>query len=84
MRNKIIETYCGQLIKNARLHLNKTQLNIAFKAGYDSSQIISNIERGVQMIPKIRIKEFAKALEITEDQVRNAILNDIQKAMGGV
>lgn len=52
----------GAWFRERRQHARLTQSQLAKALQYDTSQLISNIERGVSLIPSRRIPEFAKAL----------------------
>ncbi len=50
----------GQAFKNARSRANLTQKDIADFLGYDSAQLISNIERGLCYPPIKSLKRVSK------------------------
>ena len=52
----------GQWLRDCRRNAHITQAELAAVLGYDSSQLISNIERGVSLLPSKRLPEFARAL----------------------
>jgi transcriptional regulator with XRE-family HTH domain len=52
----------GTWLRDRRKAVQITQSELAKILNYDSSQLISNIERGVSLLPSKRIPEFAKAL----------------------
>ena len=52
----------GKWLRSCRKQARMTQSDLAKILGYDSSQLISNIERGVSLLPSKRIPEFAKAI----------------------
>jgi transcriptional regulator with XRE-family HTH domain len=52
----------GLWIRDCRKHAKLTQAELALALGYDSSQLISNIERGVSLLPSKRIPDFAHTL----------------------
>jgi transcriptional regulator with XRE-family HTH domain len=55
----------GLWIRDCRKKANVTQAELASALQYDSSQLISNIERGVSLLPSKRLPEFAKALGVS-------------------
>ena len=62
----------GRWLCACRKQARMTQSELAQVLGYDSSQLISNIERGVSLLPSKRIPEFAKAIgcSLLEMEVR--------------
>lgn len=62
----------GRWLRNCRKQARITQAELAKALGYDSSQLISNIERGVSLLPSKRIPEFARVLgcSLLEMEVR--------------
>lgn len=55
----------GQWLRDCRRQARVTQAELATALGYDSSQLISNIERGVSLLPSRRIPDFARALGVS-------------------
>jgi transcriptional regulator with XRE-family HTH domain len=62
----------GKWLRNCRKQARVTQAELAKALGYDSSQLISNIERGVSLLPSKRLPEFARVLgcSLLEMEVR--------------
>jgi transcriptional regulator with XRE-family HTH domain len=62
----------GQWLRDCRRQARITQAELAKVLEYDSSQLISNIERGVSLLPSRRIPDFARALgcSLLEMEVR--------------
>lgn len=62
----------GRWLRDCRKQARITQAELAVALGYDSSQLISNIERGVSLLPSKRIPDFARALgcSLLEMEVR--------------
>src|SRR5262245_22221863 len=62
----------GLWLRTCRKNAHITQADLAAQLGYGSSQLISNIERGVSLLPSKRIPEFARILgcSILEMEVR--------------
>jgi transcriptional regulator with XRE-family HTH domain len=52
----------GQWLRNCRKQAKITQAELAKALAYDSSQLISNIERGVSLLPSRRLPDFARVL----------------------
>lgn len=59
----------GQKIKERRLELGLTQLELAQKMGYKSRAAICKVEKGEDNITSDRITRFAKALECSESYI---------------
>jgi transcriptional regulator with XRE-family HTH domain len=62
----------GRWLRDCRKQARITQSDLAKALNYDSSQLISNIERGVSLLPSKRIPDFARALgcSLLEMEVR--------------
>lgn len=62
----------GKWLRSCRKQARLTQAELAKVLGYDTSQLISNIERGVSLLPSKRLPEFARALgcSLLEMEVR--------------
>jgi transcriptional regulator with XRE-family HTH domain len=52
----------GEWLRHCRRQARITQAELANSLQYPSSQLISNIERGVSLLPSRRIPDFARAL----------------------
>lgn len=52
----------GEWLRQCRRQSRITQAELAKALQYPSSQLISNIERGVSLLPSRRIPDFARAL----------------------
>lgn len=60
----------GAFLKARREELNLTQQQLAKAVGYDQSQIISNIERGVAKIPVAKIPVFSDVLRLPSQKLQ--------------
>lgn len=62
----------GKWLRSCRKQARLTQAELAQALGYDTSQLISNIERGVSLLPSKRLPEFARVLgcSLLEMEVR--------------
>lgn len=62
----------GIWLRDCRRAARVTQAELAKALGYDSSQLISNIERGVSLLPSRRLPDFARVLgcSLLEMEVR--------------
>ena len=50
----------GQILADARNRVGLTQKDLAKKLGYSSAQFISNVERGLCLVPKSQLKKLEK------------------------
>ena len=62
----------GNWLRDCRRASRITQAELAKALNYDSSQLISNIERGVSLLPSKRLPDFARVLgcSLLEMEVR--------------
>jgi transcriptional regulator with XRE-family HTH domain len=62
----------GRWLRDCRKHARITQAELAQALHYESSQLISNIERGVSLLPSKRLPDFARVLgcSLLEMEVR--------------
>ena len=77
----------GRFLRKKREALCVTQGELARKLGFSSSQFISNIERGVSVIPFSRIKEYADNIGLDGTELSGLVseaINDktIKKTAG--
>ncbi len=68
----------GELVKEYRLRLNMTQLDLANRLDYDSVQFISLIERGMSKIPIKVIGKLVIILGIPEKKIIKYIINTFE------
>ena len=68
------------LIRTKRLKhpLNLSQMDLSLRIGYKNGQFISNIERGQCNIPLEMMKEISEILDISSEEMKIAILKDIE------
>lgn len=59
----------GERIKQARLKIGFSQEELAFKVGFASRSSVSKIEKGEQDIPRLKLIEIAKALNVSISQL---------------
>ncbi|WP_288797751.1 LexA family transcriptional regulator [uncultured Megasphaera sp.] len=59
----------GERIKQARLKIGFSQEELASKVGFASRSSVSKIEKGDQDIPRLKLIEIAKALNISASQL---------------
>ena len=59
----------GSYLKQCRTTLKISQKEVAKKVGYQSPQILSNIERGAQSIPSKKLTKFVKAYKADAQKI---------------
>jgi transcriptional regulator with XRE-family HTH domain len=74
------ETYLelGTLIRNYRQNKEMTQLELAQKLGYDSTQFISLFERGYSKVPHNILGKLIVILGIPEKNVLEILIKDYE------
>lgn len=77
------ETYeeLGSLIRNYRQDKEMTQLDLAKKLGYDSTQFISLFERGVSKVPHNILGQLIVILGIPEKMVLQILIKDYEVSL---
>ena len=73
-------SYVAKLIKDKRLsHPERySQTQLSKTLGYKNGQFISNLERGLCSIPLKGMTNFLKVLNISEYELKTAILKDYE------
>lgn len=73
-------SYVAKLIKEKRLsHPERySQTQLSKTLGYKNGQFISNLERGLCSIPLKGMVNFLQVLNITEEELKAAILKDYE------
>lgn len=64
----------GALIRSARKREGMTQLSLGVELGFESSQFISDIERGRFVLPPKHIPRISRALKISQDEIIDHLL----------
>jgi hypothetical protein len=64
----------GQFIKERRILENLTQHYVASELGYDSSQMISNVERDLAPFPLDKIAHLCKLLKASKEEMKQVLL----------
>lgn len=64
----------GALIREYRVKKNLTQLNLAEKLGYDSTQFVSLFERGLSKVPNNVLGQLIVILGIPEKKVLDTLM----------
>lgn len=77
------ETYqeLGLLIRKYRQDKEMTQLDLAKKLGYDSTQFISLFERGVSKVPNNILGKLIVILGIPEKVVLQILIKDYELSL---
>ena len=65
----------GTFLRGAREKANMTQMEISGRLGYSSPQFISNIERGVSVVPLPLLSKLVSAYKISPEPVIRIILD---------
>jgi transcriptional regulator with XRE-family HTH domain len=68
----------GGLIRNYRIKNNMTQLDLAKKLGYDSTQFVSLFERGMSKVPTNTLGQLIVILGIPEKKVTKVLIDAYQ------
>lgn len=71
----------GSLIRNYRQDKEMTQLDLAKKLGYDSTQFISLFERGVSKVPHNILGQLIVILGIPEKMVLQILIKDYETSL---
>jgi transcriptional regulator with XRE-family HTH domain len=60
---------------------NYSQSDLSLLLGYKNGQFISNVERGLCNVPLKMMKKISEVLDITHDELKAAILKDIEETL---
>lgn len=76
-------SHIAKLVKTRRLGHPKTysQTELSTLLGYKNGQFISNVERGLCSIPLKNLKRLCEVLEISQDDLKSALLKDFEKTL---
>lgn len=66
----------GSVVKKRRTELGIGQESISKVLGYKNGQSISNVERGLCSVPKDKIKDLAKGLQMEPEFIAWAMIAD--------
>ena len=69
----------GNFIKKRREFLKLTQRQLSDSLGFKTSQFISNLERGIAEIPPSRVKDFAEALQMDNNEFANLVSESLKR-----
>ena len=65
----------GSLLAQARVEAGLSQLELSRKLGYNSSQFVSNWERGLCAPPVNKLFQISKLLNVKPEQIHRIILD---------
>lgn len=71
----------GQYLKLVREQANLTQADVSTKLGYTSPQFISNIERGISVVPLKTLARMVSLYKVGPDHVAKIILESQKKLL---
>lgn len=69
-------TMTANFIESKRIQKNLSQKDVADALGYDSSQFISNVERGLCLFPISKFKKLSKIFSVPVETVLAVYLHD--------
>ena len=71
----------GQFLKDTRENVEMTQANVSEKLGYSSPQFISNIERGISVVPLKTLARMVSLYKGNPETVIKIILESQRKLL---
>jgi len=71
----------GHYLKDMREHASFTQADVYSKLGYTSPQFISNIERGISVIPLKTLARMVSLYKVNPESVVRIILESQRKLL---
>jgi len=72
----------GEKLRKLRESKGLTQRELAEKLGYSSNSYISDVEKGVFIPPKDKLKKIAKALGVPFSKIEDMLLESKLEEMG--
>jgi transcriptional regulator with XRE-family HTH domain len=78
MSKKNIYIEIGQMVRDFREKKGLTQLQLAQKLGYETSQFVSLFERGLSKVPMEVLGQLVIILGIPEKQFKSILLKDFE------
>ena len=73
-----VDVELGALVREYRLKVGMTQLELSKKLGYESMQFVSLFERGLSKIPLKVVGKLVVILSIPEKKATKALLDSIK------
>lgn len=76
-------TNIAELLKRKRVAhpKNYSQAELSHLLGYKNGQFISNVERGLCGIPLKNVLELTRILDISKEELRDAIVKDYEETL---
>ena len=71
----------GSYLKDVREQSNWTQLQVSQKLGYTSPQFISNIERGISVVPLKTLARMIQIYKVDGEEVVGILLESQKKIL---
>lgn len=71
----------GQFLKDVRENVDLTQADVSQKLGYTSPQFISNIERGISVVPLKTLARMCALYKVNPESVVKIILESQRKLL---
>jgi len=71
----------GHYLKDIRETAAMTQADVSHKLGYTSPQFISNIERGISVVPLKTLARMISIYKVSPDSVSKIILDSQKKLL---
>ncbi len=71
----------GSFLKDVREQSNFTQADVSSKLGYTSPQFISNIERGISVVPLKTLARMVNLYKVNPESVVKIILESQRKLL---
>ena len=71
----------GQFLKEVREQAGLTQADVSQKLGYTSPQFISNIERGISVVPLKTLARMVTLYKVNAESVVRIILDSQRKLL---
>lgn len=81
MKNKHCFKNIAHFIKLEREKVGLSQVQMAEKAGWNTGQFVSNIERGKCSVPLKSIKKVSKILEVTPMSLKQVLKMDFKETL---
>jgi transcriptional regulator with XRE-family HTH domain len=71
----------SELVRKAREKKQITQTDLGQRVGFETGQMISNFERGVNSMPLPALKQVCKILGVSRDKMREAMIKDFEVSL---
>lgn len=75
---KSVKKQIAEIIRNRRMQLDMTQMQVAQMLGYESVQFVSMIERGISSCPFQTLGSLSVILNIPKDKFVSLILEEFK------